>query len=130
MYVRRAQNALTLTELLASAVILSIALIPLLKFLADSQVLSLTIERKTQSILLAQKKMETVRAVAHTSFDTNFSCNSVTLASGYLCTVVDGQEQTDLKSIRVQVGFDINANSSLEAGEIHVTLDTQVTRRE
>lgn len=64
----------TLIELIATLVILSIALIPLLNWLPLSIQTRLKAERKTKAIFLAQGKIEQLRTAIINNFDQD--CNS------------------------------------------------------
>ncbi len=117
-----------MTELLVSTVLLSIAIVPIVKYLAETQVLSRRMERTTKAIFLAQRRMEKIEAQTLKKFDKDRSASNAQLMPGYLCNVTDGQEDPLLKSIKVSVGYDTNGNGILEADEINVVLDTKLAK--
>ena len=127
---RRQSGGFTLVEVLAAVVLTAVALLPVLHALVSSQVIGARTERATLALALAVKKTEHIRAAAQTSFDTDFSTSSAVLSGNCLCTVQDGQESSALKSIKVQVGFDLDGDGTLAAGEIDVALDILVANRQ
>lgn len=122
----RPNSGFTLTEVLASAVLMAIALVPVLKAHIAAQVLGTKAERMTRGLGLAVQKTEDIRAAAWTAFSTDFSTSSEVVSTGYLCTVQDGQESSALKSIKVIVGYDIDGDGTLDNEEVDVVLDTQI----
>lgn len=122
----RSNTGFTLTEVLASVVLMAIALVPVLKAHIAAQVLGTKAERMTPGLSFAVKKMEEIHAAALTSFSTDFSTSSEVISTGYLCTVQDGQESATLKSIKVLVGYDIDGDSFLDSEEVDVVLNTQI----
>ena len=127
---RRRNSGFTLVEVLAAVLLMAIALVPLLKALIGAQVVGTKAERTTQALVLAAKKIEEIRGAALTSFGTDFSTSPEVLATGYLCTVEDGQESSTLKSIRVTVGYDVDGDGTLAAGEADAVLDTLIANRQ
>jgi len=123
------ERGFTLTELLVSTFLLSIAIVPIVKYLAETQVLSRRMERATKAVFLAQRRMEKIEAQTLKNFGADRSASNVQLMPGYLCNVTDGQEGPLLKSIKVSVGYDTNGNGILDADEINITLDTKLAKR-
>ena len=56
------RRGVTLTEVVVGSALLAIAVVPLLRALTIAQSTSATIERKTQCLILAQAKLEELRA--------------------------------------------------------------------
>jgi len=122
-------KGLTLTEVVVASALLIIAMVPILKALTSAQVSEKIIERKTRSLILAQSKLEDIKARSIYNYDNSFTETNTPLDDSYLCTVIDSGLDSDLRQITVQVGYDLNNNNTLEAQEIHVTLDTLLARR-
>ena len=127
---RRVSSGFALAEVLAAVALTAVALLPVLKALVSSQVIGAKTERATLALALAVKKTEDIRAAARTSFDTDFSTSSEALSGSYLCTVQDGQEGSTLKSIKVQVGYDLDGDGTLAAAEVDVVLDSLIANRQ
>jgi type II secretory pathway pseudopilin PulG len=126
---RQREGGYTLTEVLAALVLLAFALLPVLKALISAQSTGTRSQEVTQALFLADKKIDEIRAGALAAFTTDFSVSSEALGGSYLCTVQDGQESSELKSIRVMVGFDTNDDGVLDSGEIDAVLDTRIASR-
>ena len=122
-------KGLTLTEVVVASALLIIAMVPILKALTSAQVSEKIIERKTRSLMLAQSRLEDIKARTIYNYDSSFTETNTPLDGSYLCTVIDSGSASNLRQITVRVGYDLNNNSALEAQEIHVTLDTLVVRR-
>lgn len=122
-------KGLTLAEVVMASALLLIVMIPILKALTTAQVSAAIIEQKTRSLILAQAKLDDVKARSIYSFDTNFSQNNISLDGEYLCQVVENSGGSGLKQITVKVGYDTNSNGSLSSDEIQITLVTFLARR-
>ena len=128
---RRLLRGLTLTEVLVASGLLAVAVIPILRALTSSHVTSRKIEQRTQSLILAQAKLEEIRArsiYSYTNGGASFAESNTVLDGSYLCNVTDNSGDP-LKTITVSVGFDSNGDASLAADEIKTTLVTLVARR-
>lgn len=124
-----AQAGFTLTEVVVASALLIIAIVPILKALTGAQVTSTIIERKTRSLTLAQAKLDEIRARSIYNYSSNFVETSTSLDGPYLCSVVDTTVSSNLRTIEISVGYDLNNNNELEADEVEVTLATLVARR-
>ena len=122
-------KGLTLTEVVVASALLIIAMVPILKALTSAQVSETIIERKTRSLIFAQSKLDDIKARSIFNYNSSFTETSTSLGDSYLCTVIDSGSGSDLRQITVKVGYDIDNDSTLEAQEIHVTLDTLIARR-
>lgn len=125
---RRPYRGVTLTEVVVASSLLAISIVPLLKALGTAHVMDRTIERKSWSLMLAQQKLEEIRALSVYHYEDVHGTNSESLRDGYLCTVTDDGNDT-LRTIVVSVGFDGDANGVLSAQEIDVSLYTRLARR-
>jgi Tfp pilus assembly protein PilV len=121
-------RGVTLTEVVVSSTLLVVALVPILKALTQAQVTSIIIEHRTQSLILAQAKLDEIRARSIYHYSDSFQLSSASLGSSYLCTVSDNQNSS-LRTITVSVGFDDDGNAQLASSEILVTLTTYVAKR-
>ena len=124
-----AQAGFTLTEVIVASALLIIAIVPILKALTGAHVTSTIIERKTRSLTLAQAKLDEIRARSIYNYSSNFVETSTSLDGSYLCSVVDTTVSSNLRTIEISVGYDLNNNNELEADEVEVTLATLVARR-
>ena len=121
----------TLTEVVVASALLIIAMVPILKALTTSYLSTVTIERETRSLILAQAKLDGIKARSiyyYTNGGASFAENNTSLDGSYLCNVADDSGDP-LKTITVSVGFDHNGDSTLAADEIQVTLTTLLARR-
>jgi prepilin-type N-terminal cleavage/methylation domain-containing protein len=126
---RQNQKGLTLPEVVVAAALLLIALVPILKGLTQAHINSIVIERKTQSLCLAQAKLNNIQARSIYDFDSISSQNNEVLSGSYLCNTTVSSVNSNLKAITVSVGQDLNSNGALGSDEIGVTLQTQIARR-
>ncbi len=118
----------TLTETVIASGLLFLAMMPILKSLTTAQLDAIIIEKKTQSLILAQNKLDEIKARSIYSYSTNFNETNTSLSGSYLCNVTDDQD-TSLREIMVSVGFDDDDDGSLDTGEIKVTLNTLIAKR-
>jgi Tfp pilus assembly protein PilV len=123
-----ARTGVTLTEVVISSALLVVALVPALRALTIAQMTGTQIEQKTQSLILAQGKLDEIRARSVHHYDTSFHERSKVLARSYLCDVTD-DEDPDLRLVTVSVGHDDDANGRLSNRETRITLATYVARR-
>jgi Tfp pilus assembly protein PilV len=115
-----AKKGLSIIEVTMASVLLIVAMVPILKNLTRAHQFSAEIERKTQSLVLAQGKLDEIKARSIYNFDSIVSLNNVAFpGTSYFCNVVVTTASTDLKQITVEVGHD----------EVEVTLATYVARR-
>ncbi|MHC4204517.1 MAG: type IV pilus modification PilV family protein [Planctomycetota bacterium] len=122
-------KGLTLTEVVVASALLLIAMVPILKALTSAQVSATIIEQKTCSLMLAQAKLEDIKARSIYSYNSSFAETNTSVDGSYLCTVTDSGSVSDLRQITVEVGHDLDGSSTLEAQEVNVTLSTLVARR-
>lgn len=125
---RRRRSGVTLAEAVVASALLLIAIVPLLKALTAAQVMDRVVERKSWSLMLAQRELERVRAQCLYHYDESCRRTSAVVQDGYLCTVADDGDSA-LRMIAVSVGFDADGDGALSSGEIAVRLCTRVARR-
>ena len=125
---KRERRGFTLTEVLIASILLVVAIIPILKGLTRVHFDSITIGRRTNSVFLAQAKLNEIKAEALYSFDTDYSDSGSAVEGSYYCTVADDQD-VDLKMVTVSVGYDEDGDSVLDGGEVAVSLSTYIARR-
>ena len=119
----------TLTEVVVGSALLVIAIVPLLRALTIAQRTGTVIEHKTKCLILAQAKLDEVRAKAIHHYQSSFRDNLQVLGDSYLCTVTDDEDPT-LRLVTVSVGYDANADGRLEDAEVGVSLATYLARRQ
>ena len=122
------EKGVTLTEVVVGSALLVVAVVPLLKALTVAQGTSTVIERKTRCLILAQAKLDEIRAKSIHHYQSSFREASTALGDSYLCTVADDQDPA-LRLVTVSVGHDANADGRLTAAEVDVNLATYIARR-
>ncbi len=122
-------KGLTLTEVVAASALLLIVMVPILKALTSAQVTAVIIQHKTHSLILAQAKLENIKARSIYNYDNSFAEANTSMDGSYLCTVSDSGAASDLRQITIVVGYDLNGSGTLEAQEVDATLATLVARR-
>ncbi len=127
----RRRKGLSIIEVAMASVLLIVAMVPILSSLTNANMLSSEVERKTQALILAQGKLELIRASSVYSFGSSgsFTANNVVLSGSYLCNITDTLLSTDLKQITVSVGYDNNGDGVLSSSEVQVTLTTYIANR-
>ena len=98
-------------------------------YTADSLAVSLEIERRVKSTLLAETEMENIKNTLRKSFETDFSAWPSNLGDGYLASRTSTDVSSPLKIIEVAVGYDTDENGSLGTDETMFTLTTQYAKR-
>lgn len=129
--ISRRFSGLTIVEVVVASVLLAIVMVPILRSLSISHASTVKIEHKSRSLLLAQAKLDEIRARSiydYTNGGASFAESDTVLEGSYLCNVTD-DDGDPLKTIAVSAGFDSNGDSSLSGGEVEVTLTTLVARR-
>ena len=120
----------TLTEVVVASALLIIAMVPILRALTAAHHSTVIIEYKTRSLILAQAKLDEIKARSIYSYSSSYTENNTLLdGSYYLCNVSDTGSGSDLRTITVSVGFDLNGDDTLASDEIEVTLATSLARR-
>ncbi len=128
----RRHKGLSLIEVTIASALLIVAMVPILRSLTKANMLSSEVERKTQALVLAQGKLDELRARSIYNFGSSgsFTASNVVLSGSYLCNVTDTTITADLlKQISVSVGYDGNGNGTLASDEVEVTLTTCFANR-
>ena len=127
----RRATGFTLTEVVVASALLIIAIVPILKALTSAHVTSTIIERRARSLILAQAKLDDIRARAVYGWGgpASFWEFSTSVDGLYLCNVWDVPVSSTLRRITVEVGYDQNGNNTLNPNEVEVTLATLVAKR-
>jgi Tfp pilus assembly protein PilV len=127
----RRHKGLSIIEVTMASVLLIVAMVPILKSLTNANRMSTDIERKTQALVLAQSKLDDIRARSIYNFGSagSFTASNVVLSGSYRCNITDTSLSTDLKQITVSVGYDNNGDGTLTGDKIEVTLTTCFARR-
>ena len=112
-----------------ASTLLLIALVPILKALTSAQVCAAIIEQKTHSLMLAQAKLDDIKSRSIYNYSSSFTEANTVLDGSFLCTVTDSGPASDLRQITVEVGYDLDGSSTLEAQEVDITLTTLFARR-
>jgi Tfp pilus assembly protein PilV len=126
---RWTNKGFTLTEVIVASTLLILGIVPILKALTTAHVNAAVIEHRTHSLILAQYKLDEIKARSIYNYGSSFAQSSASLGGSYLASVVDTTVGSNLRKITVSVGYDQNSNSILEEEEIEVTLATLVARR-
>jgi Tfp pilus assembly protein PilV len=112
---------LTLIEVVIASALLFFAIIPILKCLTVVHISAIKIEHKTHSLILAQAKLDQIKARSIYNYGASFVEDSNSLDGSYLCTVTDSPISYDLRTITVKVGYNLDDDT--------VTLATLIARR-
>ena len=121
--------AFTITEVIVASVLLLVAIVPILKALTAAHVSDAVVERKTRSLILAQAKLNEIKARSIHNYTGAFMEMYTSLDGSYLCCVRDIPQTPDLRLITVFVGYDLNGNSILAPDEVEATLATYLAKR-
>jgi len=122
----RRRRGISIIEVALASTLLIVAMIPILKNLTRAHQLGVDMERKTNSLILAQGKLDEIRARSVYNWS-SFTASNVSLGSGYLCNITDDADP-NLKTISVRAGYSGN-DSILSADEVDVNLVTCIARR-
>jgi len=117
----RRRRGFSIIEVAMASALLIVAMIPILRSLTKANMFAAKIEIKTQSLVLAQGKLDRIKALSIYNFD-SLSPGSFTETDGsYIYDIaVEATANPDLKKITVSVGYD---------GDNSVTLATYVAKR-
>jgi len=125
---KRLVGGFSVIEVVIASALLIVALVPILKGLTNAQLSTTAIERKTRSIILAQGKLDEIRARSVYHYSDTFAESDLSLDGRYLCNVTDDTDP-NLRTIAVSAGYDADNDSALSAGETEITLTTYVAKR-
>jgi Tfp pilus assembly protein PilV len=132
MHQLRAENkrhkGLSIIEVVMASALLIVAMVPILRSLTKANMYSAEVGTKTQSLVLAQDKLDEIKARAVYHYSDSFTANDTVLSGSYFCDVTDDGDPT-LRTITVSVGFDQNGDGVLSSGEYEVTLATKIAKR-
>ena len=112
---------LTLIEVVIASVLLIVAIVPILQCLTVAHAGAVRIEHKSRSLLFAQAKLDEIKARSIYHYSDSFAVTNYPLGDSYLCTVTDSPVSSDLRTITVTVGYNLDGDS--------VTLATLLARR-
>ena len=121
----------TITEVVIASALLIVVIVPILKALTSAHASSRIIERKTRCLMLAQAKLDDIKARSIQNYGTpgSFAESDTSLDGSYLCDVVDAAAGANLREIAVGVGYDLDGDSALAQSEIEVVLATYIAKR-
>ena len=122
-------HAFTLSEVIIASTLLIVAMIPILQALTTSYLGSIMVEHRTHSLALAQGKLDEIKAKSIYNYADSFTENDSSLDGTYLGNVTDSGSGSDLRTITVAVGFDLDSDSTLDGDEINISLTTLVAKR-
>ncbi len=125
---KKRSSAFTIIETVVASSLLAIAFVPILRGLTSVHRTTRLIEEKTRSLVLAQAKLDEIKARSIYNYSTNFNESSTSLDGSYLCNVIDDQNAS-LRTITVFVGYDENSSAILTSGEVSITLKTYLAKR-
>lgn len=120
---------LTLTEVIIASTLLVVAIVPILRGLATAHAGTMTIERKSRSLMLTQAKLDEIRARSIYHYSDSFDESNSSIDGPYLCSVTDQPVGANLRTVTVSVGYDLNGDNILDSEEIEVVLTTYIAKR-
>ena len=126
---RKKRGGFTIMEVVVASSLLLLAIVPILKALTAMHLNSTLIERKTKSLLLAQAKLDDIKARTIYGYSSSYDQTDTVLETSYLCNVDDTGSGSDIRTMTVSVGYDTDGDSGLDAEEIEVTLTTYIANR-
>ena len=126
---RKKPGGFTIMEVIVASSLLLLAIVPILKALTAMHLNSTLIERKTKSLLLAQAKLDDIKARTIYGYSESYDESDIVLETSYLCNVDDTGFGSDIRTMTVSVGYDTDGDSGLDAEEIEVTLTTYIANR-
>jgi Tfp pilus assembly protein PilV len=127
--VTRNSRGFTIAEVVIASTLLVIAIIPILRALTMAHVSSGIIEKRTHSLILAQAKLDEVKARSVYHYSSTFVETNSSIEGSYLCNVADTSVSANLRKITVSVGEDLNGDSTLDTDEVEITLSTLIAKR-
>jgi len=119
----------TLSEVIVTSSLLVIAIVPILKALTAGHLGTTIIEHKTYSLMLAQSKLDEIKADSVYRYSGTFSESDVSVGGRYFCNIDDIPSGSDLRKIRVSVGYDLDGDDRLASSEVSVVLSTLIAKR-
>jgi len=129
VHTRKRHAGVTITEVVVASSLLIVAMVPILRALTAAHLNSTIIERKTRSLTLAQTKLDDIKVRSIYDYATSYAVSNLALDGDYLCNVADTGSASDIRTVTVDVGLDLDGNSALAAGEVFVSLDTLLAKR-
>ena len=101
----RRQEGLSIIEVVMASVLLIVAMVPILRSLTKAHMYSAQVETKTQSLILAQGKLDELKATSVYDFNSIVSASDVTFPeTSYLCDIDVSDTSSNLKQVTVSVG--------------------------
>ena len=128
-YKSRKRKGFTLVEVIIASALLLVAVVPILKALTGSYLCSNMIDHKTTSLVIAQSKLDEIKARSIYNYGESFMEISTDMGDSYYCTVLDVAVYASLRRITVWVGYDDDGSSTLTPDEVLVALDTLLAER-
>jgi len=125
----RVREGFTLIEVLMASMLLTAAMVPILKGLTSAHILDIKIERRMRSLTLAEAKLEDIKGRSIYSYSTNFNDASSAIEGSYFCKVTDVPVDANLRTILLSVGYNDDGDGALDDSEIQVTLKTLLAKR-
>lgn len=122
------RSGFSIIEVVFACSLLIVAMIPILRSLAYAHSSSAAVERKTTSLILAQGKLDKVKAHSIYYYSESLAETDTVLAGSYLCNVTDDADP-NLRTVTVSVGYDGDSDTTLDAAEVEAALATKLARR-
>jgi hypothetical protein len=126
---KRTNAGLTLTEVVIASALLITVMVPILKGLTSAHLGTVILERKTKSLVLAQGRLDEIKARSVYHYSQSFAESNLSLDGLYLGNVADETAGSNLRKITISVGYDYNGDNILDSDEIEVTLATYIAKR-
>ncbi len=120
-------RGVSLVEVVVASGLLVTSLIPVLRALTVAQITAHRIALTSRSLVVAQGRLERIRAEAEMNYRQSFAVDSKDCGDSYLATVLDDADPA-CRRVIVSVGYDRDESQTLSADECLVTLTSCVAR--
>lgn len=120
-------RGVSLVEVVVASALLVIGVVPVLRALTSAQVTAHRMAVTSQSLVLAQGRLEWIRARAQGDYDQSFAVDSEDCGGGYRVTATD-HRRTGVRTVKVSVGYDRDENQVLSNDEVRVSLITCIAQ--
>lgn len=124
---RKSRHGFTIVEAVVATVLLSIALVPILKGLSGSHMIAGSLEDKTKCAIFAQARLDEIKARSIYYYDDSYGQTLTPWQDGLSYIVTDTAMGSDLRKITMTVGYD--SGGGISGSDIVIEFSTLLARR-